>query len=316
MQFNWLTSSGPVRRNFYDSFVAPSGRFVADLENGPLTVYRSHDGGDGNSVAAATEPGKECPKFLTWAKGRERMACVADVPPAQGKLHSEIRIFDLDSANNLTMAKVVDSCDKDVGAVTATSSCSATEYDYTETSADKQPRIFSASGNWLAFTTASSEPATSYLYWIDISATTPSPFKFRQRDAVGIVGANSTSPTFIAFSPDEHYILQQVGGLLAVHALGAVPIVLPYFDPGAAQPAACSEDFASAPDRWCGAENPAARFKWAPDSKIAAFRSTEPISAKAALTVVNPSAAFDFHTFFATDCADKCSAQFSFQPQQ
>jgi WD40 repeat protein len=313
--FNWLNADGPTSNVYGDDFVAPSGHFMAELSSGKLKLIRAKD----KTQIAASGSDQTCPKFLSWAKGQERMACVADVPPdSQGKSHSEIRIFDLDSVNNLTMSIVQDYCIKTASSLSAASACTTHEYDYTEASADLQPKLFSASGNYLAFTTGSANPASNYLYWADLRST---PFTLKWKDNFSTDGT-SVSPTQLAFSPDEHYLLRQLGNALSVHTLdesvNSGPRLLPFFTPDPAQAGTtCSEDFASAPDRWCGSATRIAPFVWSPDSKFAAYRSADATTTKATLTVVDfaPFPDLASHTVFAADCAQRCSGQFVFQPQ-
>jgi hypothetical protein len=314
LQFNWLSNDGPVGTLYFDDILAPSGHFTAELSSGQLQLFRAED----DTQVAASLPGQDCPKFLTWAERRERMACVADVPAnAQGVSHSEVRIFDLDSANNLSMSTIQGYCAKSPPSLIATNPCAALEYDYSEASADLQPRIFSPSGQYLAFETSSTDSASNDFYLANLGAQ---PFTLMRKDTVPTSGP--FSPSQLAFSPGEHYVLQQLGNILSIYAVeggtqGSGTTSLTNFYPDPAQPTVCSEDFASAPNRWCGSANRAAPFAWSPDSRFVAYRSKDITTPRKTLSVVDLTQfpGTDSHTFVATDCAAKCSSQFVFQPQ-
>jgi hypothetical protein len=315
--FSLLTPGGATGAFHNDNFLDPSGSFSAAVSAGQLQIFRA----DNYDEVATNDAASLCPTFLAWAKGMERIACVADIPAnAQGQEHSEIRIFDLSDTNKLTMSPVSGYCVKNANSLSASSPCGPLDYDYSESMAALQPRAFSASGHGFAFTTSpTSADQHSYVYWADLGSQ---PFTLKRKEFIVSDGTSSasTSPINLAFSPDEGHLLRQLGNLLSVHNFDAGgQALLPYFrpDPDLTN-TNCSEAFASAPDRWCGEENPAARFAWSPDSRFAVYRSLDPVSLEETLTVVDftQSSSFDMHPFLAADCTGKCTGEFSFQPQQ
>jgi hypothetical protein len=320
LQFNWIHPSGPTGvdhtganlANNTSRIISPSGRFTADPPKGALQLYRAQSSEP--ILNSANAPDRDCPKLLTWAKGRERMACARDVPiDDQGKMHSELRIFDLGDDNALTVALVQGYCQKDPQAVSTADPCAALEYDYAIADANLQPRIFSKSGDWLAFIPSAAGQSTSYLYLADLRTK---PFSLSYKNAAITFDLAATSASRLAFSPDEKYLLRQLGSRLTAYAVMGTAMSLPNFDAEAPDSnPTCSEDFASAPDRWCGSADRDAPFKWSPTSKLVAYRSRSSTNTET-LTITDlaqfPNLAP--HPFPAAHCGTKCSGQFAFQP--
>jgi hypothetical protein len=254
------------------------------------------------------------------------MACVRDVPPdAQGKQHSELRIFDLGDDNALTVAPVQGYCVKDALSPSVTTPCAALEYDYSIADSAVEPRILSNSGEWLAFSASAAGGKISYLYLADLRAK---PFHLSVKAVPITLDSDTISTSKLAFAPDGTLLLRQLGRVLtacSVSGPGAgLPVRLWNFDVDAPDSnPICSEDSASAPDRWCGSAERDAPFKWAPSSKYVAYRSKGPADAET-LTIADltqlPTAAdplsstTDDHAFSAPRCNAKCSGQFAFQP--
>jgi hypothetical protein len=299
--------------DFFTSLIAPSGHFSAELSGDQLQVFRAEDG-DLADIAAESLPDQGCPKLLSWAANRERIACVADVTNgSNGATHGEVRFFDLlPSTPTLTMSTLQGYCVKDAPPVVT--QCGALEYDYTEENASAEARAFSASGKWFAFVTDAPE---KYLYWADMESSS---LTLKRKVLNSPNFANSGSRTALAFSPDDRYLLVQRGSALLVSDLTAGPnsgarsaaLALSVELPSDVSQAtsACSEDFLSAPDRWCGNADPAAPFRWAPDSRFVSYRSA------GNLTVVDLTQfpGVVFHEYSAPDCTQKCASQFEFQP--
>ncbi|HKO51099.1 MAG TPA: hypothetical protein VJV79_25495 [Polyangiaceae bacterium] len=319
LQFNWIHAGGPSAvdhtgdrpTEYPGRIVSPDGRLTADTPKGPLNLYRAESRNP--ILTSANAPDRDCPKLLTWAEGRQRIACVRDVSAnAQGKKHSELRIFDLGADDALTVAKVKGACLKDAQSSPATSPCGALEYDYALADAYLNPRSFSKSGDWLAFST--SESKGSYLYLADLR---PDRFTLTFRAAPITAPSGATSPTRFAFSPNEKFILRQVGGALTAYSVTGFHQQLPSFDVNAPDSnPTCSEDSASHPDSWCGSANREAPFRWSPTSKYAAYRSKDEQGAET-LTIVD-FARFPIsltpYSFIAPRCETSCSGQFAFQP--
>jgi hypothetical protein len=200
---------------------------------------------------------------------------------------------------------------------TISTTCSALQYDYTEESAAIQARAFSATGKWFAFTTASSgSDAESFLYWADLSAQ---PWTLKRKVALDPFNG-AVPPTELRFSPDDHYLLVQRGGLLTAFELTAAPnsgarsLLIPIDQSaptGTPATSVCSEDFPSDPAHWCGSADRDAPFTWSPDSTFAAYQAVGGLKV------------LDFTAFPsmvlppdlpAPDCNQQCAGQFAFQP--
>jgi hypothetical protein len=314
--FNWLSSgSGTANSTLQAEFVSPSGAFTAHLDtSNPLSTVQIYGAQKGipSGILAQSDAAGGCPKLLTWAPGRERIACVADVTSGTST-HGEVRIFDLQSTSTLKSTILPGFCVKDGSAP----GCGTLEYDYTEASASLQARAFSPSGRWFAFT-APSVDGNNYLYWADLNSQPP---QLKRKLTFVVFGATTTTPTALSFSQDDNYLLYQRGSVLIEKDLrvdqspGSVssepPISTNLPTELSQTTSACSEDFLSAPDRWCGNANRKAPFVWAPDSRFAAYRAGNSVTVVDLTQVVS----FESHPLPAPDCSDECQNQFEFQPQ-
>jgi len=249
----------------------------------------------------------------------ERLACVADLSnPNLNEAHSDIRIFDLHAADvppTLPMTVVRGACIKNTGPTPSPSACGALEYDYMQTRAAAQRRVFSSSGRWFAFATSSTTtpPMDDNLYVADLAAD---PMQLVRKDAFPFTGTTSdTSRVELAFSPNEQLLIEHRGDALAVHDLTAgsndvarrqaIPIGMRL-----RLPTLCSEDFFSAPDRWCGNARNETEFDWSPNSRRVAF-DTDTM-----LKVVDLGMLPAFETFEVPmqRCTTECSDRPVFQP--
>ncbi|HYQ04391.1 MAG TPA: hypothetical protein VER96_37215 [Polyangiaceae bacterium] len=320
LAFNWIAPNGPFVVDHIGRIVSPSGHFTAAATSAALKLYRAEH----RDPIASNASDRDCPDLLTWAEGRERFACLRDVPvDPQGKKHSELRIFDLADDESLTVAPVQGYCVKDTNAPSTTDPCAAKEYDYTTARSNLQPRIFSKTGDWLAFTPSPTAPNASYIYLADLRAK---PFGLKSKLAFNTTQASPNSTAKLAFSPNEQLLLGQLGGNLTVFSVPRDGLfVLENFDAQAPDSnPICSEDYASAPDRWCGSAKRSAPFAWAPNSQSVAYRSRS-ATGEPTLTVVAFARSDDGsprldagsdggHTFPSPVCGTKCSGQFAFQP--
>jgi hypothetical protein len=313
-QFNWLRTSSTGAVPHMRRIVSPSGRVTADPPSGTLKLYRAESGTQ--ILTDAQSPDRDCPKLLTWAKGKERIACVRDVAAnSQGLHHSELRILDLADSNALTVDPIQGYCIKNSSSPSTTDPCAALEYDYAVADANLQPRVFSGSGNWLAFAPSPAGGKVSYLYLADLRVK---PFKIAVKLAPTTLISGATSPDRLAFSPDESLLLRQFGASLNAYSVSGSFAQLQQFDEAAPDSSPiCSEDYASAPARWCGSADREAPFRWSPQSTFAAYRS-KGLANSQTLTVVDftgfPTPPPVSHSFPAPACGSKCSGQFSFQP--
>jgi hypothetical protein len=317
--FDSLADGPPVViNNDLTNVIAPSGMFTAGVSNNQLNVFRAVDDTSLDMPMATSL--EACPMVLTWARDRERLACVTDLADSDGgQPYGEVRIFDLnnpsgnspmtpDAGSSLQESALGGACKPPISP-----NCSASEYDYTVAKASSQRRALSPGGRWLAFTTVATpeSPEDDYLYWADL-ASEPKVIKRKDRSAYGSLP--NSNEVDIAFSSDEKLILEQRGSFLAIHELtlsaGQPNATGIFVASGLVPPLPCSEDYASAPDRWCGNIANAAVFKWSSDPNIAAFKTMN------ALTTVEfafPSST-PHRPFTMVDCNDQCSGQFAFQP--
>jgi hypothetical protein len=301
--------------------IDPQGAYTAATAGGALSLYRA-DGGVSNPAAATVAV---CPQLLAWSGAQERLACVADVqastPPST---HGEIHVIDWpDTSRPPSSVTVSGFCEKNSNPI-SNSSCSASEYDYTQARAFGQRRLFSPNGRFLAFATihTSSQPSDDFLYWADLSTDAP---HINGKDLFPNGGTiDDTSRVELLFSPDETYIAEQRSTLLVVHKL-----VLAASDPanavlvigtGLRASPPCSEAFASAPERWCGNPRNVVEFDWSSDSRFIAFDAPNPFPGATGTDVVMvvrmsawPSSLTPT-TFPVHRCTTECADRPVFQP--
>jgi len=292
--------------------IAPSAAFSANLDAGTLRLFRA---ADDDEIALPIAQKDGCDKLLTWASGRERIACVSDIPDADsGVARGEIRIFDLATGGavaSLARSTLLGSCDSRTGGAPTIDPCPASEYDYTEASSQLQPRLLSASGRWLAFTTNTQRtgPGDAFLYWADLDSQ---PLTIKHRGSLYLGANQPTTRNVLAFSPDEQALLVQSGSILSLRWLNASAVLTLDGDLVPPQASAdCSEDFGTAPSDWCGAANRQSSFVWAPDSKRLAYCRAGQLKVVDLLsnTTTEP------YEFEAAACDAQCSGDFAFQPQ-
>lgn len=292
--------------------IAPSAAFSASLDAGTLQIFRA---ADDDLLVPPIAKNDGCGKLLTWASGKERIACVSDISDADsGVARGEIRVFDLatgGSAASLARSTLLGSCDSRGGAPVI-DPCPDSEYDYTEASSQLQPRSLSASGRWLAFTTNTQQtgPGNAFLYWADLANQ---PLTIKDRETLYLGAGQTTTRNVLGFSPDEQALLLQSGSILSLRWLGAPGSSITLagdLEPPSAS-ADCSEDFGTAPTDWCGAADRESSFVWAPDSKRIAYRRAGQLKVVDLLS--NTSS--ESYQFEAAACDAQCSGDFAFQPQ-
>jgi hypothetical protein len=321
--FYWPTDSDYFAAEHKADFIAPSGRFTAQLVGASLRVRDAEQ--DFSAAPLSQSPADTgCPKLLTWAERRERIACVADVAAtASVQAHGEIRIFDLGSPpiSPLAVNSIQGYCAAPSAQVPLAQTCAPLEYAYTQGSSALQTRLFSPSGRWLAFTKTTTQPGAITLYLADLSQT---PMVVVRNDT-GASSAAAAGPVVLEFSPDEQFLLKQQGTLLTLHLLSAPQNTGTNSDPAFVSDqlvpdpnagSACLDDYATEPQRWCGATERARPFRWSPDSKLYAYRSSD--NGENHLTIASvgqfANAINVKHAFVAADCVGACSGDFAFQP--
>ncbi len=305
--FTPLTGDRQPVTHWSSSLVSPSGEYSALLDGSPLLqILAAADGYWGTPAAAAAE-GDECPMPLAWAKGTERIACLADVANAgSATTHGEVRIFDMKASSDvLEMSTLGDFCNDDVSQASVASCATMHQgYGYGTAQASGAARAFSASGRWFAF--ASLFEGQTFLYTADLEDR---PITLKASEYFPELGVLRV-PTRLAFSPDEQLLLFQRGGTLALHNLRTGLSALALGD-DLAKGDKCSDNFAATPNSYCGDTERQGALPWSADSRAFAFRTP------GALTIVdatNPDRLLK-KSLMAAECATKCSGQFAFQPQ-
>lgn len=303
--FNSIRLDNVFTVNHHTHFLDPSGSYsaatVADtlqifpITNGSKIIQRSRSGS-----------ASSCPKLLTWAGSRERIACVADV--SKGKLvGGELRIFDIQSQEDAELVPLIvkGACLKNPDGT----ACPALQYDYDEAISAGEPRLLSPSGSWLAFLTTSTDGTEASLYWAELGAAPTLSRKYRP------TGRTATAPTALSFSPSERYLLHQNGNQLWAHRLTSGSLdgddLLVSHEMDTSESTSCSDDFVTAPLRWCGGDKKSQPFVWSrdPTTELFAYRKLGEVVA-----VVLSAATFTDFSFAAAPCNGACSDQFSFQP--
>ena len=305
--FNLFAVDGSYAVNHRMNFVDPQMNFSAAVVGNALQVYRATDS-QNVALSGSSAPDLDCPKLLTWASNRERIACVAHVSQTNASW-GELRIFDLGDDATLAPTVVNGSCLKDADGVPFAGQCSDSEYDYDEASSVAQARLFSPSGDWLAFVVGSQSGTTAAgaLYWANL---TTSSMALSRRVTAPATAAGA--PIALAFSPSERYLLHQNGGDLRAHLLSGGPVDLRIDTAVTGSPdSQCSDSFIGAPTRWCGGEYASPSLIWSPDrsAEVFAYRRL------GQLVVVELSDnSFSTHELVAPACDDSCTGQFAFQP--
>jgi hypothetical protein len=303
--FTSLVDDPPLTgRHLQLALVGPSGNYSAYLgDDRLLQLYTAQDGYLGEIVASGMGD-DTCPLPLAWAKGTERIACVADVQNANGSgKHGEIRMFELQPGSDVLKMSTLGGFCADEATEQSPASCDSLSYRYDIAKATGNARAFSPSGRWFAFVTSAEDD--TYLYWADLAAATPS------AKNVGAFHGHGTAnkPTRLAFSPDESLVLLQHGANLVMQEL-TLGTHTTLSSELVADGSDCNEDFTNAPREYCAHTEGVAPVRWSPASSIVAYRTT------GALTVVDVSAfpaLLDFR-LLAPECGVACSGQFAFQP--
>ncbi len=322
-EYNAVILDGSYVVDHGTNVVDPAGRFSAAVVNKTLTLFHAAEKPLPGTLPFETsgrDSFSNCPKLLTWAKGRERIACVATVTQASTSTSwGDIRIFDAGSATpfEIMPSHVNGACIKNAQGVPLASQCSASEYDYDETTSAGQPRLLSPSGAWLAFQTGAQSGALGALYWANlgtmpVNGTTMVNLSRKFTTQI----TNTGSPVALAFSPSERYLLSQNGNELGFHLLSAAANGGGDFtitvNPGFPAAAPCSEDFTTAPTRWCGGANNNPLFTWSPDRAFddVAYRVGDNLE----IVELARGSLSSPHRFAASLCDATCSGQYAFQP--
>ena len=157
-----------------------------------------------------------------------------------------------------------------------------------------------------------------YLHLADLDAR---PFRLKQKLQIATSSMTSTTPSALAYSEDERYLLLQLGNSLTAYDLLASPpielgvsaadISEELLTGGSQATAPCLESYPTSPARWCGSADRRLPFAWAHDSRYLAYRTLGKLMV-ADLTLFPVTTA---HSLVANNCNQRCASQFAFQPQ-
>jgi hypothetical protein len=218
---------------------SPAGSLVGFARDGRLQIFRASD-----TSAPLAPPFLEasgCTTLLAWANARDRVAC-ADVRDGR----NQIAVFDVRAGSSASLAELTPMSEP---------------YLFPSGAHEGRPRVLSASGGWLAFTSdaelyVSRLDAPAALLWAALPAT-----------------ALGTRPGALAFSPDETSLLIGAGNSLSLLDLQRAQGSLVSLSLSAVVNDGCSERFADGADTWCGNPPQLSELAWSIGSDLVAFRS-------------------------------------------
>jgi hypothetical protein len=218
---------------------SPAGGFVGVARDGRLQIFGALD-----TSAPSAPPFLEasgCTTLLAWANGRDRLAC-ADVRDGR----NQIAVFDVRAGSSASLAQLTPMPES---------------YLFPAGAHEGRPRVLSASGGWLAFT------SDAELYVSRLDASTTRLWVALPTTALG------TRPGALAFSPDETSLLIGAGNSLSLLDLERAQGSLVSLSPSAVINDGCSERFADGADTWCGSTPQLSELAWSSGSDLVAFRS-------------------------------------------
>jgi hypothetical protein len=215
--------------------VSPRGEHTGRVVGGELQLFLPRERARRDD--SPTLPRVPCKALLSWAEGRERIACAIERDGENAPF-----VYDLENDPIVSLAPL------------------RGQFSYPLGSEIERRRQFSPSGRWFAFTT------DTHTHFVDLTDATP----FVR--SVSQVTSPPTAPnSYLVFSPNEELLLEQRGPRLSVHHLfGAYPeLVSTQLEPAAT----CTEEFWRGPGSWCGGRELDARLVWSPDSTLLAYRT-------------------------------------------
>jgi hypothetical protein len=236
--------------NAYTSGVTdPAGLYVALPLKNKLQIFLTAESGGTTDPPTAWQPSTDdCSAILSWDPSRERIACDArETPQDGGPAAGVVRIFDLVGTNAVPQ-------------LTSTPMKLLTGYQQGDSAA--QRRLFSQTGHWLAFTTATELFLANVQEAPQVVRTLALPDE-----------ASASDPSELAFAPDESMILWQKGqqlGMIQLETNGQIAWVGARVDGPLRSPGRCNEEFTAGPDQWCGRLQSSGAPEWSADSRFAA----------------------------------------------
>jgi hypothetical protein len=216
---------------------SPAASLVAFARDGRLQIYRALDPSAPSAPPFLDASG--CTTLLAWASDRVACAGVRD-----GR--NQIAVFDVRAGSSASLAALTPMPEP---------------YLYPAGAHEGRPRVLSASGGWLAFTS----DADLYVSRLDARAT--------RLWAALPTTTLGTTPGALAFAPDETALLIGAGNSLNLLDLERAQGSLVSLSLSAVINDGCSERFADGADTWCGSEHQLSELAWSSGSDLVAFRS-------------------------------------------
>lgn len=269
--------------------VAPSGHFTARARAHTLEIFGATDDGEIDTHPTLRNAAAGCDALLGWAEGRDRLACAH----ATDANHAEILVFDALAAPGPTPLPVM------LTPITVRGN-----YNYPSTGTTNLARVFSLDGTEFAFAT------DNHIYAAHV---------VQDGTIINLSYPFDTAPdganAVLAFSPDDHFLLEHRGKSLNLFDLQASPSY-PFPLTGTTETLpvapACDENVFAAAGTYCGESRTRAAFAWSPDSELVAMATPS-----GAIIVKDLRFAPGISDFQATaDCGTDCRTgdKFAFQP--
>ncbi|HVW29841.1 MAG TPA: putative Ig domain-containing protein [Polyangiaceae bacterium] len=282
----WALFFGTGKQNYLyqlPSGVAdPDGVYVASVASGNLNIYAAV----GTPPSASAPPwvsANGCGSVLAWALHRDRIVC--DTPSGQGA-QSPLRVFDLDS-----------------NAATLTGTDIRQTNDYATGASIERRRVLSPSGNWFAVTTDAS------LYLVDVSDTTTPHVVTSHKLPTNARVKSTNTYTELLFSPDERFLLFQMGNAFAIQQVDKSNMAPTPMDFTPLAPSApCSETYNENPAAWCGSPHDTSIFTWSNDSLVVAGKTADGKITTWNLADIDESLDFQYA------CTTGCTGEYQAQP--
>jgi WD40 repeat protein len=220
----------------YDAVIAPSGRFVARIEQHQLELFRANE----ISIKDASNKSLGCDTILAWASRTERIVCKRD----EGTAQSRLTFFDVDSDGG----KLTPFADTAV----ALSGGIAPGRRLMTSDGTRLAFVMDASLNVVTFDGS----ASKLIYSVPL---TSSDSKFAE----------------LAFSPDQKLVLQHRGTRLSAFDLQADVQHEFTLAEDLAVSEACTEDPVDDTASWCGSLPSRPSLHWTPDGRFVAYQNAD-----------------------------------------
>jgi hypothetical protein len=229
-----------LNRTFHasDVVIAPFGQYTAHSSAGELLVYRA--GGIQPTDEAAALPARaSCEQLLAWSMQGDRVLCATT---------SSLDLLSVDESGSRRELALAEHS----GLFTF----------------ESQRRVFSPQGRWLAFVADPDGPSgggSATLHFADLSSG-----QLDQSIPVLNLPFVGSGQVDLVFSPDDRWLLIQVGTQLVIQRLDTAAALDQLDDVILDDPGPCSDGFADPQLPWCGASAQRS-LRWSADSAFAAL---------------------------------------------